>query len=116
MKAKTIFQPGIDPFLYTELELDYGMGMEFHPLSGMVLRYHTYHPATRCFSIEIAEGAWSSTYDSETVFHDPISGGKTWSVGDPYPDHWLYDPDTGEPLHPIGGDAWIRYNLARTVC
>ena len=76
---------------YTVLEMDKGEGMKFHPVSSHLIASCLFHEATRqyCFQRSCYVGGG---------FQDlpRIGDGKEYAQGDPYPSHWLFDPDTGE--------------------
>jgi hypothetical protein len=73
--------------------------MQFHPVNGCALHLLHYHYAKSLFFIGIPDGGWSWD-ENETNFEYPkISDGRaTVQEGDPYPDHWMYDPWTGIKL------------------
>ncbi len=82
--------------LYTELDLDRGVGMKFHPLCGLELRCLAYDWQSRQFSCTFHFGGWCM--DGKRVAYDRISGGMSWGAGEPYPPHWKFHPLSGKKL------------------
>lgn len=82
--------------LYTDLDLDRGVGMKFHPLCGIELRRLSYDFESRWFSFTFHFGGWCM--EGKRVTYDRISGGGSWRVGEPYPSHWKFHPLTGKAL------------------
>ncbi len=81
---------------YTELDLDRGVGMMLHPVSGIPLSRLHYHRLRHQFYCTFHYGGWS--LEADIVFYDRISGGSPWKVGNPFPQHWRFHPLTGKPL------------------
>lgn len=74
---------------YSAEEMDRGEGMEFHPDDGTVLGALSFSSEVGCF---FCLGYWSADY------LERISDGKSHRMGAPYPQHWRFDPFTGESL------------------
>lgn len=81
---------------YTAEEMDRGEGMEFHPLCGIELRNLTYDPESRKFSYAIRP--LGLRRQRALMVCGRISGGHCWSVGEPFPSLWVFDPYTGEKI------------------
>jgi hypothetical protein len=92
------------PWDFSANALDNGVGMNFHPVTGVdrvansfgcgvgFVRFNGFDPETCRFYIY--EG-----YDMYTYL-PRIGDGKPRSTGDPYPEHWRFDPFTGIPFFP----------------
>ena len=85
------------PRNYTLHELDQGQGMAFHPVTGKGLEYyrnfpHGFDEEEHCFSFRTGWGGYG------TLHLPRIGDGKPRKEGDPYLDHWTFDPFTGESL------------------
>jgi len=99
VNAKRKYFPTEDVVTYTELDLDRGVGMVFHPLTGTPLNRLRYDAARRQFCSSFPCGGWS--FDSETIYYETISAGDNWTVGQPFPVHWRFHPLTGQALPSI---------------
>ncbi len=78
---------------YTAEQVDRGEGMIFHPHSGRPIREYVYD-------------VWRNQYHYIGAYLSRIGRGACLRAGDPYPDHWVYDPLTGEAL--VGEDrVWL---------
>lgn len=81
--------------VYTAKQLNRGVGMVYHPVTGERLRRLTYHRS---------RGAFARVYefplaDSIVEFRRQISERqKYYAYGSCYPRHWRFDPWTGEKV------------------
>ncbi len=76
-------------------ELDRGVGMRFHPVTGVeISRYHSF--STEAHEYYIRSG-WANCGN---IHADRIGDGGGRSAGDSYLKHWLFDPYTGEMFNP----------------
>ena len=80
---------------YTALELDMGQGMKFHPVTRTLLD---------CVGVKFDRGKTIFFYEGGCRWHyyrgdlPRIGDGGSRKKGDPYLDHWRFDPYTGREL------------------
>jgi hypothetical protein len=116
--SRWLFDPFTGAFLrgfecdYTADELDRGEGMKFHPCAndhGSRYVVLPFEPGVDGFRDGKHHYHWIAGYDpQQRRFRTKrehlvrISDGKNVKKGDPYPEHWMTDPFTGEWLKDAG--------------
>lgn len=79
---------------YTSEELERGEGMVFHPLTGNALSILIWSENLH----EFFHPAWYEIFPWWCGLQGKIGAGRALRAGDPYPDHWKFDPYSGEKL------------------
>ncbi len=85
---------------YTAKELNEGMDMKVHPITGRVLTSLLYWESKAQFYWYRArpQMGWSEI-EYDRILQGRIGTGKArYEIGYPYPAHWRFDPFTGEKL------------------
>lgn len=118
MKPKREYVAGEDVLTYTELDLDRGVGMTFHPVSGIPLNRLRYNSRSRRFYSTFHYGGWS--LESDITVFDRISNGSCWKMGDQFPEHWRFHPLSGKKLQlcilaPSGRSRGAFANLTKEM-
>ncbi len=91
---------------YRPRQMIQGIGLTFHPIVGLELKDLVYHAMDGRLSLR-NPGNWlmkqglspSACEVIEEIYFPCITDGRDdYTVGSPYPQHWKFDPFTGEPL------------------
>lgn len=81
---------------YTRDELDAGTRMNFHPVTGESLTNLLFVESLHQYVRRVPCGGWDQ--DPDWYNQGRISAGSGKSEGELLPDHWKFDPWTGEEL------------------
>lgn len=97
-------------------ELNRGVGMRFYPIAGIAIESLSYDEESRRYTRRMgAFGGHNLLMYGEGVveveiFFECIGDGEGVEAGVAYPDHWVFDPNTGARLaktnHGHGG-GWL---------
>lgn len=86
------------PYDYSAKELDMGLRMQWHPIEHLRLVDDLGHRLWDAFGFCHGTGTLIWSIGEKQVELPRIGDGHPRQAGDPYPEHWVFDPFTGERL------------------